>query len=103
MLCFSPMQCFRFHTPVMFSEAELSELRGTPLFRAAGIIKGRLRELWKGMQPALGSMLAGKAGVQRQATFEDLLWAYSVFWSRGQSLPVPHAGSGEEEILSILV
>jgi hypothetical protein len=31
----------------MFSDAELSELRGTPLYRAAGIIKGRLRELWK--------------------------------------------------------
>jgi hypothetical protein len=38
-------------------------------------------------------MLQG-AGEYREATFEDFLWAYSVFWSRAQSLPVPVRGGG---------
>lgn len=47
------------------------------------------------MEPAVNTLLESQPGVTRKATFEDLLWAYSVFWSRGQSLPVPNKpGSG---------
>lgn len=30
----------------------------------------------------------------REPVFDDMLWAHGVFWSRGQSLPVPSAGAG---------
>ncbi|GAX75537.1 hypothetical protein CEUSTIGMA_g2980.t1 [Chlamydomonas eustigma] len=86
----------RFGTPVMFSEAELEELKGTPLQKAAGIVRKRLEELWASLEPALNTLLREKGGVSREATFDDLLWAYSVFWSRGQSLPVPQSGAASQ-------
>ena len=91
-----------FNTPIMFSEADLAELQGTPLHRAAAIVRGRLKELWGRLQPALSSLLAQQQGVQRQPSFDDLLWAYSVFWSRGQSLPVPRSGAGGRHAVSKL-
>jgi hypothetical protein len=79
----------------MFSEAELEELRGTPLHKAAGIVRKRLEEVWATVEPALNTLLEEKTGASRKATLDDLMWAYSVFWSRGQSLPVPKSGAGE--------
>lgn len=89
-----------FGTPLMFSEEQLEELRGTPLYRAQAVVRSRLQELWTRMQPALSSLLEGQPGVSRQATFEDLMWAYSVFWSRGQSLPVPTRSGAASRLLA---
>ncbi|KAG1662358.1 hypothetical protein FOA52_000023 [Chlamydomonas sp. UWO 241] len=90
-----------FDTPLAFSPAELAELAGTPLHRASAVVAGRLREQWARMQPALSGLLQSQPGVARQATYDDLLWAYSVFWSRGQSLPVPaRAGASSSSLLA---
>lgn len=50
------------------------------------------RQQWQFMAGALKA-LAAEEGL-REPSFEDLLWAHGVFWSRGQSLPVPSAGAG---------
>lgn len=61
----------------------------------AAVVTARLKDLWTRMEPAVNTLLESQPSVTRKATFEDLLWAYSVFWSRGQSLPVPNKpGSG---------
>jgi len=57
-----------------------------------------LRTQWQRLQPALAAMLKEVRCFQ-EPTFEDFVWAYSAFWSRGQSLPVPvrPAAGGAEE------
>jgi hypothetical protein len=77
-----------FPTPLWFDEAQLLELRGTALAGAAAAHATALRAQWERLQPALAQMLQ-RAGEYRDATFEDFLWAHSVFWSRAQGLPVP--------------
>lgn len=78
-------------TPVSFaSEPMMDELKGTPLFKAAKVIRGRLENLWHRIKPALigATSSSSPALGGRKPTFEDLVWAHNVFWSRGQSIPV---------------
>jgi hypothetical protein len=78
-------------TPVSFaSDSMMDELKGTPLFKAARFIRGRLEKLWSEIQPALieATSSSSPALRGRKPVFEDLLWAHNVFWSRGQSIPV---------------
>eukprot|EP00195_Chlamydomonas_chlamydogama_P016294 CAMPEP_0202898958 /NCGR_PEP_ID=MMETSP1392-20130828/7333_1 /ASSEMBLY_ACC=CAM_ASM_000868 /TAXON_ID=225041 /ORGANISM="Chlamydomonas chlamydogama, Strain SAG 11-48b" /LENGTH=629 /DNA_ID=CAMNT_0049585031 /DNA_START=305 /DNA_END=2193 /DNA_ORIENTATION=+ len=82
-----------FHTPLHMSADELDELKGTTLYWVASKLRERLADQWEKLGPALNSLAAGAAGVSRQASLQDLQWAFSVFWSRGQSLPVPREGA----------
>lgn len=87
--------CRSFSTPLWFTPDQMALLRGTSLHRACALHRRRLEALWSRLQPALEAMLE-EVGVSRPATFDDFLWAYSVFWSRGQSLPV-HLAPGEKQ------
>lgn len=40
------------------------------------------------------------AGPCRPPQVEDLLWAHCVFWSRGQSLPVPHQPGAASKVVA---
>lgn len=86
-----------FGSPLWFDEEQMAELRGTPLATATATHTRMLRAQFQHLQPALTSMLR-QVGVFKEPTFQDFLWAYSVFWSRGQSLPVPirEAAAAEE-------
>eukprot|EP00798_Chlamydomonas_sp_ICE-L_P017833 gene17833-24217_t len=95
-----------FHTPLYFTTQELQELRGTTLYHAAAAIKGRLKEQWDKLEPSL-NVIAQATLVytdliavppSRNPTFEDLLWAHSVFWSRGQALPIPKEGTASKAV-----
>jgi hypothetical protein len=66
----------------------MRELRGTTLEAAAAAKARALGAQWQRLRPALVDMLR-RVGAAGEPSFEDFLWAYSVFWSRGQSLPVP--------------
>lgn len=78
--------------PVVFSESELAALQGTALHRAAVTMTRRMREAWGRLESPLGTV-ARELGLP-SPRWEDWVWAYCVFWSRGQSLPVPESGSG---------
>lgn len=80
-----------FDTPLAYSDSELQELRGTTLHKAAAAVARKLQLTWSRLEPAL-STLCRDLGLPAPS-LEDLVWAHSVFWSRGQSLPVPEAGA----------
>ena len=82
-----------FDTPLWFDEQQLGQLRGTALAAAATTHARVLRTQWERLRPALVEMLA-RVGVFEPPRFEEWLWAYSAFWSRGQSLPVPVCAGG---------
>ncbi|GBF87660.1 hypothetical protein Rsub_00371 [Raphidocelis subcapitata] len=81
-----------FSTPLWFDSEQMRELRGTTLEAAAAAQERVLRAQWQRLRPALVDMLR-RVGSAGEPTFEDFLWAHSVFWSRGQSLPVPVRGA----------
>lgn len=83
-------------TPLAYSDAELSELRGTALHRATAALGRRVRDTWARLEAPLAG-LARDLGLRRP-TMEDWVWAYGVFWSRGQSLPVPQSGSASQAL-----
>lgn len=91
MLCLSLCS---FNTPLHFSKAELEELRGTNLAEASKTVYRNLQEQWDRLGPAMITA-AKHAGLRHEPTFEDLLWAFSVYWSRGLSLPIPQEGAGQ--------
>lgn len=79
--------CCSFSTPLWFSNDQMALLRGTTLHKAASLHRRRLEAQWARLQPSVRAMLE-EVGVSKEPAFEHFLWAYSVFWSRGQSLPV---------------
>ncbi|MEW5303031.1 MAG: hypothetical protein WDW36_005763 [Sanguina aurantia] len=81
-----------FDTPLHFTKAELEELRGTNLANASSTVYRNLQEQWDRLGPAMITA-AKHAGLERAPTFDDLLWAFSVYWSRGLSLPIPEEGA----------
>eukprot|EP00798_Chlamydomonas_sp_ICE-L_P022346 gene22346-29438_t len=98
-----------FHTPLHYSALELEQLRGTPLYDGAASIRGHLMDQWEKLEPSLtvianqaraSSGVAGGTGKPQVPTKEDWLWAYSVFWSRGQALPIPTEGAASRLVAS---
>lgn len=83
-----------FNTPLHFTKAELEELRGTNLANASSTVYRNLQEQWDRLGPAMITA-AKHAGLEKAPTFDDLLWAFSVYWSRGLSLPIPEEGAGD--------
>lgn len=67
-------------TPMSYSEERLGLLRGTNLYETVQKIKGRLRRLaeyYPTLQAAHAGLFAGLG-----CTYEELVWALEVFWSR---------------------
>ncbi|PNH11104.1 hypothetical protein TSOC_002092 [Tetrabaena socialis] len=85
-----------FDVPVTFSDSELAELRGTTLHRATATVSKRMRETWSRLEVPLAAV-ARNLGL-RPPAWEDWVWAYCVFWSRGQSLPVPESGAASSAL-----
>jgi hypothetical protein len=91
-----------FDTPPHWTDGELAALRGTSLARAAAARRRALAAAWRRLEPAAAALTAVRGG-GRRPTFEDYVWADSVFWSRAISFPCPahlpaaggSGGSGE--------
>ncbi|KAG2440994.1 hypothetical protein HXX76_003847 [Chlamydomonas incerta] len=88
-----------FDVPINFAAADLAELRGTSLGRAVEAVSRRMRDTWSRLEGPLGS-LCRDLGLRRP-TWDDWVWAYCVWWSRGQSLPVPESGSATKALASL--
>ncbi|VFQ93004.1 unnamed protein product [Cuscuta campestris] len=82
----------KFQNPLWFTDDELSELKGTTLYRATDLQKQKLHHLFYEKMKKLAEELLTLDGFPgRKITFEDFLWANSVFWSRAQNIPLPHS------------
>ncbi|GLI65463.1 hypothetical protein VaNZ11_008813 [Volvox africanus] len=86
-----------FDVPIVYTDQELAELHGTALHRATAAVMKRLRETWSRLEAPLGAV-ARELGLPAPC-WEDWIWAYCVFWSRGQSLPVPESGSASSALV----
>mmetsp|Transcript_21870 Transcript_21870/g.39020 ORF Transcript_21870/g.39020 Transcript_21870/m.39020 type:complete len:509 (+) Transcript_21870:377-1903(+) len=76
-----------FDTPLFFSQDELKELRGTVLSAASESVSRRLEDTWGRLAPIV-ERLSKDLKLEHVPTVEDFKWGYSIFWSRGQSIPV---------------
>lgn len=85
-----------FHSPLWFTSKELEELRGTSLYQATKLHQRHLANQWSRLQPAC-TPLFRTLGLYDQPGEDDWKWAYSIFWSRGQSLPLPVKGGPRAE------
>ncbi|KAG2450452.1 hypothetical protein HYH02_004954 [Chlamydomonas schloesseri] len=88
-----------FDVPITFSPADLAHLRGTTLGKAVEAVARRMRDTWSRLEAPLGG-LCRDLGLRRP-TWDDWVWAYCVWWSRGQSLPVPESGSATKALASL--
>nr|AKM76806.1 SET domain-containing protein [Erodium trifolium] len=81
-----------FGNPLWFTDDELLELRGTTLYRATELQKKTLLNLYNGRAKDLvKKLLTLDGGSERELSFEDFLWANSVFWTRALNIPLPHS------------
>ncbi|KGN48317.1 uncharacterized protein LOC101219815 isoform X2 [Cucumis sativus] len=81
----------RFGNPLWFTDNELLELKGTTLYRATELQKNSLQSLYENKVKKLVSRLLTLEGFTgREVSFEDFLWANSIFWARALNIPMPH-------------
>lgn len=81
-----------FSNPLWFTNDELLELKGTTLLRATELQKKKLQSLYEDKVKSLVKKLLILDGdSESEVSFEDFLWANSVFWSRALNIPLPHA------------
>ncbi|CAA2992933.1 uncharacterized protein LOC111391370 isoform X1 [Olea europaea var. sylvestris] len=81
-----------FGNPLWFSDDELLELKGTTLYRATELQKKSLQSLFDDKVKKLANkLLALDGNPEREVTFEDFLWANSIFWTRALNIPFPRA------------
>ncbi|XP_058084823.1 uncharacterized protein LOC131232535 isoform X2 [Magnolia sinica] len=79
-----------FGNPLWFTDDELSELKGTTLHRATELQKKNLRALFDNkVKRLLEELLPLDGESKREASFEDFLWANSIFWTRALNIPFP--------------
>ncbi|KAJ0235630.1 Uncharacterized protein HA466_0264300 [Hirschfeldia incana] len=82
----------RFGNPLWFSDDDFLELKGTNLYDATLLQKKKLLALYHDKVESLLKKLLLLDGVsESNVSFEDFLWANSVFWSRALNLPLPHS------------
>ncbi|XP_063944538.1 uncharacterized protein LOC108207896 isoform X2 [Daucus carota subsp. sativus] len=81
-----------FGNPLWFNEDELLELRGTTLYRATELQKKKLQSIYIDKVETLVKRLLDLDGdSESQVSFEDFLWANSIFWTRALSIPLPRS------------
>nr|AKM76810.1 SET domain-containing protein [Geranium phaeum] len=81
-----------FGNPLWFTADELLELRGTTLYRATELQKKTLLNLYNGrVKDLVKKLLILDGGSERESSFEDFLWANSIFWTRALNIPLPHS------------
>ncbi|KAL9228956.1 hypothetical protein vseg_004480 [Gypsophila vaccaria] len=81
-----------FGSPLWFTDDEFEELKGTTVYRATVLQKKGLRAVYEDKAKDLVKRLLVLDGdLESEATFEDFLWANSVFWTRALNIPVPRS------------
>ncbi|XP_071937200.1 ribosomal lysine N-methyltransferase set10 isoform X4 [Coffea arabica] len=81
-----------FTSSLWFSDEELLELKGTPLYQATELQKKNLQSLFHEKVKNLAEKLLAADGYpESEVTFDDFLWANSVFWTRAQNIPLPQS------------
>ncbi|CAN1814962.1 Ribulose-1,5 bisphosphate carboxylase/oxygenase large subunit N-methyltransferase, chloroplastic [Linum perenne] len=83
-----------FGNPLWFSDCDLLELKGTALHRASELQKKSLMSLFEDKAKDLvRKLLILDGNTKTEASFEDFLWANSVFWTRALNIPFPRSFS----------
>ncbi|KAL3517086.1 hypothetical protein ACH5RR_023988 [Cinchona calisaya] len=86
-----------FTNSLWFSDEELLELKGTPIYRATEVQKKSLQSLFHEKVKNLAEkLLIADGDLEREVTFDDFLWANSVFWTRAQNIPFPQSYASPE-------
>nr|AKM76823.1 SET domain-containing protein [Pelargonium myrrhifolium] len=81
-----------FGNPLWFTDDELLELRGTTLYRATELQKKSLLSLYNGkVKDLVKKLLVLDGDSESEVSFDDFLWANSVFWTRALNIPLPHS------------
>lgn len=83
-----------FGSTLWFTEDELSELKGTTLYRATVLQRKKLQALYDDKVKGLVEELLHCDGELKSAIevrFEDFLWANSIFWTRALNIPFPRS------------
>ncbi|XP_044493771.1 actin-histidine N-methyltransferase isoform X2 [Mangifera indica] len=81
-----------FGNPLWFTDDELLELKGTTLYRATQLQKQKLQSLYNDkVKDLVEKLLILDGGSKSEVSFEDFLWANSIFWSRALNIPLPHS------------
>ncbi|GAB4844420.1 hypothetical protein Ancab_037784 [Ancistrocladus abbreviatus] len=81
-----------FWNPLWFTDDEMQELKGTTLYRATELQKKNLRSVFEDKVKGLVKKLLVLDGdSESEVTFEDFLWANSVFWTRALNIPLPQS------------
>ncbi|XP_010523051.1 PREDICTED: uncharacterized protein LOC104801461 isoform X2 [Tarenaya hassleriana] len=82
----------RFGNPLWFTDDEMSELKGTNLYRATELQKKMLMSLYnEKVEGLVKRLLILDGGSESEVCFDSFLWANSVFWSRALNIPLPHS------------
>ncbi|KAI4369909.1 hypothetical protein MLD38_018303 [Melastoma candidum] len=81
-----------FTSPIWFSDAEFTDLKGTSLYRATQLQRKQLLSLFKDKVKALvEKLLDVEDNSESSVSFEDFLWANSIFWTRALNIPLPRS------------
>ncbi|ESR58418.1 SET domain-containing protein [Citrus sinensis] len=71
---------------------ELLELKGTTLYRATELQKQNLLTLYDDkVKDLVKKLLVLDGDSESEVSFEDFLWANSIFWTRALNIPLPHS------------
>ncbi|PWA99937.1 SET domain-containing protein [Artemisia annua] len=81
-----------FGNPLWYSDEELSELKGTTLFKATELQKKSLQSLYDNkVEKLVKKLLVLDGDLESEVCFNDFLWANSIFWTRALSIPLPRS------------
>ncbi|XP_031267752.1 uncharacterized protein LOC116126187 isoform X1 [Pistacia vera] len=81
-----------FGNSLWFTDDELLELKGTTLYRATQLQKQKLLSLYDDkVKDLVKKLLILDGDSESEVSFEDFLWANSIFWSRALNIPFPHS------------
>ncbi|GMH21694.1 hypothetical protein Nepgr_023536 [Nepenthes gracilis] len=81
-----------FRNPLWFTDDEMQELRGTTLYRATELQKKNLQSIFEDkVKDLVTRVLVLDGNSESEVTFEDFLWANSVFWTRALNIPLPRS------------
>ncbi|TVU12914.1 hypothetical protein EJB05_46581, partial [Eragrostis curvula] len=82
-----------FGSSLWFTEEELAELEGTTLYRATMMQRKSLQTLFTDKVKGLVEELlhVDESGSSIEVSYEDFLWANSIFWTRALNIPLPRS------------
>lgn len=82
-----------FGNPLWFTDDEFQELKGTSLYRATELQRKSLLSVFndKVKNVVKRLLILNGDSESSEVTFNDFLWANSVFWTRALNLPLPRA------------